>query len=331
MKSAFLLLALAALASCESVVTVTPPAHTPRLSLSYTLSNQPPTAGYQQYFSERGAFASTSQAILANKNLEGRADATIELRDASGQVVEEFRPDTSRYARLPTDYRYGSYIPVRGYVGVPGQAYLLRASAPGVEATEASMTLPLLPVVEAVSYVPQPPPTTSNFLATPYYGQLSFAIADPAATTDYYVAYATALDAAGRPWGFAGEDEGPRTTSGPTVNLNRFALSSPSNTTAIMPVSDAGRQGQRLLYSGPIWLYYGGGYASNQPAPPPPTYLELTVSSIPASTYNFYQSVQRYREANDNPFAEPAPLRSNVQGGYGLFGGATDVVLRIKL
>jgi hypothetical protein len=41
--------------------------------------------------------------------------------------------------------------------------------------------------------------------------------------------------------------------------------------------------------------------------------------------------LQRYRSANDNPFAEPAPLRSNVQGGFGLFGGASDVVVRIKL
>jgi hypothetical protein len=331
MKPALLFLTLATLASCESVVSVTPPAHTPRLALTYTLSNQAPTADYQQYFSVRNAFASTSQAILENKNLRGRADATIELRDASGQVVEQFRPDTSRYSLKPTDYRYGTYIPVRGYVGVPGQAYQLRASAPGVEAVEATLALPPLPTVQAVSYVALPPPATNNFIATPYYGQLSFAIADAAATTDYYVAYARALDAAGRLWGFAAEDEGLRSQDGPEIKLNRFALSSPNGPNAVVPVSDAGRNGQRLLYSNPIWLYYSGGYASNLPAPPPPTYLELTVSSVPASTYDFYQSVQRYRDANDNPFAEPAPLRSNLQGGYGLFGGASDVVVRIKL
>jgi len=331
MKSALLLLALAALAGCESVVTVTPPAHTPRLSLSYTLSNQVPTADYQQYFSVRSAFASTSQGILENKNLLGRTDAIIELRDAGGQVVEQFRPDTSRYSLKPTDYRYGTYIPVRGYAGVPGQAYQLRASAPGVEALEATLTLPPLPTVEAASYVALPPPANNNFISTPYYGQLSFAIADPAATTDYYVAYARALDAAGQTWGFAAEDEGLRNQDGPEIKLNRFALSASGSTTSVMPVSDAGRNGQRLLYSNPVWLYYGRGYASNLPAPPPPAYLELTVSSVPASTYDFYQSVQRYRDANDNPFAEPAPLRSNVQGGYGLFGGASDVVVRIKL
>ena len=331
MKSALLLLTLAALASCESVITVTPPAHTPRLALTYTLSNQAPTAGYQQYFSERNAFASTSQAILVNKNLVGRTDATIELRDATGQVVEEFRPDTSRYAQQPIYYRYGTYIPVRNYVGVPGQTYTLRASAPGVDAVEATTSLPPLPAIEAASFVKQPAPANNNFISTPYYGQLSFAIPDPAATTDYYVVYARALNAAGEYWGLIIEDEGPHTTNGPDIKLNQFKLSSPGAPTSILPISDAGRQGQRLLYSSPVFIYYSGGYASNLPAPPPPAYLEVTVSSIPASTYDFYESVQRYREANDNPFAEPAPLRSNVQGGYGLFGGATDVVVRIKL
>ena len=335
MKSVLLLLALAALAGCESVITVTPPAFTPRLALTYTLSNQPPTAAYQRQnaFGNRNPFTGNSQGILENKNLGGRADATIELRDASGQVVEEFRPDTSRYGRQPGDYyNYGSYLPVRGYAGVPGQAYLLRASAPGVAAVEATMTLPPLPAVEAASFAEQPVPATTGYFVPTKYGQLTFAIPDPAATADYYVAYVRVLDAAGQYWGYVSREEGPN-QDGPEIKLNRFELSaSISGNISIMPVSDAGRNGQRIVYSAPVGLYYGRSFASNQPnTTPPPAYLELTVSSIPASSYEFYQSVQRYRDANDNPFAEPAPLRSNVQGGYGLFGGSTDVTLRLKL
>jgi hypothetical protein len=332
MKSSFLWLALAAtLAGCESVVTVTPPEHTPRLSLAYTLSTQPQSADYQQYFQDRNLFASTSQAILINKNLRGRTDAAIELRDASGQVVETFRPDTSRYAQKPTDYRYGAYLPVRGYAGVPGQAYTLRASAPGVEAVQATLTLPALPTIEGASYALQPLPPATNFIRYDYYGLLSFAIPDQAATADYYVAYARVLDAAGAFWGYAYQDDDLRNSNGPTIDLNQFRLSYIGNVNSIMPISDAGRQGQRLLYSNAVGLQYGGRYNPAQPIPPRPAYLEVTVSSIPASSYDFYQSLQRYRSANDNPFAEPAPLRSNVQGGFGLFGGASDVVVRIKL
>jgi hypothetical protein len=331
MKSSLLWLALAAtLAGCESVVTVTPPEHTPRLSLAYTLSTQPQSADYQQYYQDRNPFASTSQAILINKNLRGRTDAAIELRDASGQVVETFRPDTSRYAQKPTDYRYGAYQPVRGYAGVPGQTYTLRASAPGVEAVQATLTLPALPAIEGASYAQQPVPPGSGFRYD-YYGLLSFAIPDQAATTDYYVAYARVLDATGAMWGYAYQDDDIRNSNGPTIDLNQFRLSYSANVNSIMPISDAGRQGQRLLYSNAVGLTYSRPYNPANPPRPSPAYLEVTVSSIPASSYDFYQSLQRYRSANDNPFAEPAPLRSNVQGGFGLFGGASDRVVRIKL
>lgn len=333
MKSSFLWLALAAtLAGCESVVTVTPPAHTPRLSLAYTLSTQPQSADYQENYRDRNLFVSTSQAILVNKNLAGRTDAAIELRDASGQVVETFRPDTSRYAQKPTDYRYGAYLPVRGYAGVPGQVYTLRASASGVEAVQATLTLPALPAIEGASYLPQPVPTAGGSGFTyDYYGLLSFAIPDQAATTDYYVAYARVLDATGAAWGYVYQDDDLRTSNGPTIDLNQFRLSYSANVNSIMPISDAGRQGQRLLYSNAVGLKYARFSYPGGPVVPRPAYLEVTVSSIPASSYDFYQSLQRYRSANDNPFAEPAPLRSNVQGGYGLFGGASDRVVRIRL
>jgi hypothetical protein len=333
MKSSVLWLALAAtLAGCESVVTVTPPAHTPRLSLAYTLSTQPQSADYQENYRDRNPFASTSQAILVNKNLAGRTDAAIELRDASGQVVETFRPDTSRYSQKTTDYRYGAYLPVRGYAGVPGQAYTLRASAPGVEAVQATLTMPALPTIEGASFVQQPVPAAggSGFIYD-YYGVLSFAIPDQSATTDYYVAYARVLDATGAPWGYAYQDDDIRNSDGPTIDLNQFRLSYIGNVNSIKPISDAGRNGQRLLYSNAVGLSYSRPYNPANPGRPRPGYLEVTVSAIPASSYDFYQSLQRYRSANDNPFAEPAPLRSNVEGGYGLFGGASDRVVRIKL
>ena len=60
-------------------------------------------------------------------------------------------------------------------------------------------------------------------------------------------------------------------------------------------------------------------------------FVEETVSSIPAATYLFHQSVQRYYDTDCNPFAEPAPLHSNFTNGYGLFGGATDTHYRIRL
>jgi len=333
MKNIFLLGSIAFLASCEAVVQVPEPAHTPQLSLLYTLSNQAITTDYNQYFYNRNPYLSSSLSTLATTRLQGRIDATVELRDASGQVVEQFRPDT--VAHQPIDYRYGTYLPVRGYVGQPGQAYTLRASAPGLAPLEATLTLPAPATIDAASatfaakpqvVAPGPYPAIYD-----YYGQLSFAILDAAATTDYYAVYARVFDAAGQPWGYVYQDYSVRNTSGPDIKLNRFDLSSTNDVYKILPVSDAGRNGQRISFSQPVGFYHSGPYDPQHPTPPPPAYLEITVSSLPSATYEFYQSVQRYYDTNGNPFAEPAPLRSNLAGGYGLFGGATDTRLRIRL
>ncbi|MGI4885880.1 MAG: DUF4249 family protein [Janthinobacterium lividum] len=323
------LAAAGALAGCESVVDVEPPAHTPRLALTYTVANGVARAGNWQFYGDaRDLYVSTSQDVLATQPLAGRADATVELRDATGQVVEAFRAK-NRGVYGPDSLR-GYYVPTRGYVGQPGQRYTLRASAPGVETVEATLDLPILPVVEAGAFVPDPPASASP--NDNRFGRLSFAIADDAATANHYLAYARVLDASGQPWGQVFQDNSGRDTPGPDVNLNRFDLSDPGIFYQTLPVSDAGRNGQRLVYSGKVRFYYSppAPYTYN-PNPPVPAFVEVLVSSIPADTYNYYLSVQRYYDTENSFFAEPAPLRSNVPGGYGLFAGATDAVLRIPL
>ncbi|AWM34042.1 DUF4249 family protein [Hymenobacter nivis] len=326
----WLLLATAgALVGCESVVSVEPPAHTPRLALTYTVTNGVARAGNWQFYGDaRDLYVSTSQSVLATKKLAGRTDATVELRDAAGQVVEQFR--AVNRGLYNNDTLRGYYVPTRGYVGQPGQRYTLRASAPGVEAVEATLALPALPTLGAGSFVPDSP-TSSSPYNNPT-GRLSFAVLDDAATADYYLAYARVLDANGQPWGGVYQDNSGRDNQGPDVNLNRFDLSEPGIFYQTLPVSDAGRNGQRLVYSGKVRFYYNppSGYG-NHPNPPAPAFIEVLVSSIPVDTYNYYLSVQRYYDTENSIFAEPAPLRSNVPGGYGLFAGASDVVLRIPL
>lgn len=310
------------LAGCESVVTIDPPAHTPQLSVSYTLSNHAPPAGQRDFFDSRSLYVSTSQGITNINRLAGRADATVELRDASGQVVELFRP-RGRGGYGGTDSTQGYYVPVRGYVGQPGQRYTLRASAPGVEQVEAALTLPPTPTIESGSYALDP--AQPNYQ---YRGRLSFSIRDNAATTDYYLAYAQVLDATGQPIGAVYQDYSDRNDTELTVKFERLDLSWPGSLYQTLPISDGGRQGQRLSYSGNVYL--SGNFLGNSDSRKP-AFIQVIVSSIPADTYEFYQSIQRYYDTEGNPFAEPAPLRSNVPGGYGLFGGATDATLRFPL
>ena len=327
MKKSLSLLAVAgltlALASCETIVDVEAPAHTPRLALTYTLSNQAPTADYRQFFSGRDLYVSTSQGVLETKDLDGRSDATVELRDASGQVVEQFRA-RGRVSYQGRDSLRGYYVPTRGYVGQPGMRYTLRASAPGVEPVEATLILPAPTTIESGSYAPK-----SNFRYGP--GRLSFTVADNAATTDYYVAYARVLDAAGKPWGQIVRDYNTTENNGSEVDVNRFQLTESRYFYSVFPLSDVGRNGQRISSGNDVTIHYTGAYNPTNPTPPDPAFIEVIVSNITPDAYNFYQSLRRYSDVDGNPFAEPAPLRSNVKPGYGLFGGAADVTFRIPL
>jgi hypothetical protein len=333
MKKAFaflsvLLVAALALTSCETIVDVDPPQHTPRLALSYTLSNQVPSTDYYAFFGSRQLYVSTSQGVFETKGLQGRTDAAVELRNDANEVVEVFRA-RGRAGYYGQDSLRGYYVPTRGYIGQPGGRYTLRASAPGVEPVEATLTLPAPATIEAASYVPK---STDPYSNGGLRGRLSFVVPDNAASTDYYVAYARVLDASGRLWGNVMQDYSA-TNNDPDIDLNRFRLSENGSAYSygLYPISDVGRNGQRLSCSSDVALYYTGMYDPQQPTPPKPAFVEIIVSSLSRDTYDFYLSVQRYNDVDGNPFAEPAPLRSNIKSGYGLFGGAADATFRIPL
>ena len=314
----------------------TPP-HTPRLALSYSLSNQAPSAYNEEFFADRVLFVSASQSVLEVKELTGRGDATVEVLDESGQVVEKFRSKPKRtfidFSTGQTDSLYGNYAPTRGLVGEPGHTYTLRASAPGLETVESTVTLPFPTTIETGSYSEQQ--VTQNGY-TFRVGRLTCSILDNAATTDYYMAYARVLDRNGNFCGTVQRDNNRNNGGGPDVNLGLFQLSNTNSNRDQYPFSDVGGNGQRLTLSTDV-SFFVRSYPvdpSNPRGPfitPEAAYIEIVVSSITADTYRFYQSRNRYNDTDGNPFAEPAPLFSNVRPGYGIFGGATDVTYRIPL
>jgi hypothetical protein len=273
--------------------------------------------------------------VLEVKQPTGRGDARVELIDEAGQTVEQFRskaregynPSTGR-----PDSLYGYYVPVRGFVGEPGRTYTLRASAPGAEAVEATLTLPEPAVIETGSYIPATQ-DNNNPVFRNSAGRLTCSILDNAGTADYYLAYARVLDRNGKYWGAVRRDYSSTSNDGLDVNLDRFQLSEGGQDYGygLYPFSDVGGNGQRLTLSTDVLLQYQGDFNPNNPVVVQPGFIEITISSITPDTYRFYQSRNRYNNTGDNPFAEPAPLFSNVRPGYGLFGGATDVTYRIPL
>ena len=48
---------------------------------------------------------------------------------------------------------------------------------------------------------------------------------------------------------------------------------------------------------------------------------KIKLLSYSESTYNYSKSIEAYRNTEGNPFAEPVQVFSNVEGGFGIFGG----------
>jgi len=314
-----ILLAALALAGCETTVNLPEPPHTPRVALLYTLTTAPQDSSFRELYNQRQLYISNSQRVFDTREPTGRADATVELRDAAGAVVERYRH------LLSGGQIRGSYRPVLGFRPQVGQRYTLRASLPGLETAESTLTMPTPAVVESGTYVDRTasgPNPGSNV----YRGRLNLVIQDNPAVANYYLAFARVLDQQGRPGGWSVLDVDYESQSS-SVSIGQFQLSSPQQQYSIYPFADTDVNGQRISLSTDVRFY------SNcfQGTCPPPGYIEVHVSSITPEAYNFYLSRRRYYDSDGNPFAEPAPLASNVRSGYGLFGGATDVTYRIRI
>ena len=327
------LLALALLAGCQTDVEVPEPAHTPRLVLTYTLSNRPSFQEFPPAFIDANEYLSYSRlpAVTASRSVfdsggfVGRTDATIEISDASGNVVERFEPAPK--PEYVYNYNPGDYLPTRGLVGQPGATYSLRAAAPGLETVESTLTLPALPVIARATFVRQTGGDGAS--SDKVKGHLTITIADNAATTDYYLVFASVVDGQGdgRAVDILEKENGLIPVTG-----NRFRLSHGGyyrRASGLYPYPDTDVNGQRFGLSADI-EYPTSCSDGGLPCPAPP-YLDVTVSSITAATYNFLQSQRRRDNTRDNPFAEPAPLVSNIRHGYGVFGGATDANIRIPI
>ncbi|MCR5887205.1 DUF4249 domain-containing protein [Hymenobacter sp. J193] len=318
----------ALLAGCEMAVDVPMPEHTPRLALNYVLSNQVPDSLYWQTHPHRLLTVSVSQNIFTAKPVRQPANATVELLDANGQVVDRFRGRYRYYNPVSQDSIDAYYVPQYGFAGYPGHRYTLRASMPGMETAESSLTLPAPATVSAGSFVRRAPGPGQGEHSV--MGRLSVSVPDPAASADYYVATARVLDTNGRLWGVLSNDyeNDPEDDSG--ISIERFQLSESYNTQPEV-YADLNVNGRTISLTQNVRAWSSGGYVPGQPQYRQPAFVEVTISTLTREAYDFYQSAQRYQDSNGNPFAEPAPLASNVRNGYGLFGGATDVTYRIPI
>ena len=314
-------------AGCETSVDVPTPPHTPRVSLLHLMRNKLTTDTLYKR-TEGWLYVGASQQIFSNERNLGRADATVTIADQAGNIVEGFQPITSVNSSFYDGPGY--YKPVRKLRGQPGQTYTLKATVPGLEPVESTLTMPFPTVIESASLtLRSPTPGSSSSNLTP--ARLTVTIQDNAATTDYYLATARLLDAQGRhgPWRPVDLDYTSREN---TIEVGRFQLSrSFTDDFDISPYADTNVSGQRFTFTSDV--VYNKEYCGDNPTGPcpVPVFMEVTVSTLTPDGYRFLLAKRRYIDTNGSPFSEPASLFSNIKSGYGIFGGVSEVTYRIPL
>ena len=59
--------------------------------------------------------------------------------------------------------------------------------------------------------------------------------------------------------------------------------------------------------------------------------LKIRVTSLSRDAYLYFLSLEQFREADGNPFAEPVTVHSNIEDGYGIFGLGNTSIYKLDL
>ncbi|MDE2734018.1 MAG: DUF4249 domain-containing protein [Gemmatimonadota bacterium] len=283
---------LFALSACEQVIKPDLPEHTPRLVL-------------QAFFtpdSTWAAFVGRSTGILeAMPEREmSVADAEVDLL-TGGQVID----------RLEFFQRERVYMWEKGALQT-GESYSLRVAAPGFATIEATDAIPTPVPTAVVSYLTH----TSDRSESRIKGDMSIKleIQDPPGETNYYQI---------RMFTFFRSElyEGSFTTQDPSIIADN-AADEPFN---------------ESFYTAPFFkdtLFDGQTHqielSGNYNAPEHSRfYVQVLYTS--ETYYEYLRSSRLHDSAQDNPFAEPISVYSNVENGYGIFAGYSSQTFELVL
>ena len=243
-----------------------------------------------------------SETVLGEST--GNFNAGANVSDAIVTLSEGGRSVTLRYDAKLGHYQAAiSQLPI-----VAGRTYSIAVQTPAGERAEASCTVPEFVV-------------------------LKYIMLDSAITNDFgrsmkrYYARLRWLDPAGKPnfYQFMGDNEYTYTTSyRPDPNLpwrdtlfttrqNWYFTNGSTNT-------DFGRDGQDLESArGQLAMqlsFTNGQQDSSRPV----GQLNAHLLNVDENYYRYQDAVERQSQVLGNPFAEPVPIPSNIQGALGCFG-----------
>lgn len=347
MKYSIILLGLTLLgvAACETVVDIDVPQEAPRLVVTSFIGVDGPV----------WVSLSQSKSALSSAPIRGVSGAQISLLE-DGQPVatlqEVIVPDSISRDRIDfiTSYR-SEYVPSAG------KEYTLQISKEGFEPVEATATVtPPIPIANlqydttVVTFYDYNPVTDSSTITQqPVLDRVRLTIDDPAEEMNFYeilvLYYRT-------DYRYEIDDNGNYTV----VDSSRY-LSSPQLISEDPVVDD----GDNFLEGDDYYYWWGNssfmfsdeifngrrytfnfninrdrgfniannhGFSSSQEEA---SEYFITLRTLSEAQYRHMLSVDLQRETDGNPFAEPVPIYSNIQGGYGIFVGYSADVDTVSL
>lgn len=291
------LLALALLGiGCETVVDVPPPAHEPQLVAQSFFSAD---GGWTVQVTRTVPYASAASPTYVD-------DATVEVWDGDRRISTPQRADS------------GTYV-AQGNGATQGSTYTLRVEAPGYPPVEGHSTLPPPPVVTVFHETLVPP---ADSLSRRRITQVDLTLTDSPGVRNRY-----GLLVVQARWS---EDRatGQRTPLPPS--LFTFESNDPALGESDFDFLNTGttRYREAFFTDG---LFDGSTYTLDfdlqydLPRDEAEVVIRrvfvVVLLSVTDDFYQYRKTASEQSVVNENPFAEPLRVHSNMTGGFGVFAG----------
>ena len=235
------------------------------------------------------------------------SDARVAVYDEAGVLLDSLRYEG-------TDDYFGAHRSASGFVPSPGQTYTLRVSAPGLPDAEATTRIPV-PVPFEVRY--------EGEIETPYEYErrvrLVVTLDDPVGEQAYALSVSSVLEVDGEP---------PRWLSHPFRSTDPVLKGGIEEIDTAVGIdfqsgdyfsvayfrdrlfAGASREMELELS---IFTYYAQEEDIDE--------LTVELAVMDEDYVRYQQTLETQRINNENPFAEPVRLHTNVRGGTGVFAG----------
>ncbi|GAB3913208.1 hypothetical protein GCM10028803_57050 [Larkinella knui] len=306
LSSLFALLLLVTMA-CQNLVAEIDPAKLPPIARKLVVNG---------YLSPQDTVlavsVSSSQTVLGDivtDSVNTVRDATVRLASEGKTVTLAFDPQKRVYT---TDARN---LPV-----LVGKTYTLQVQVAGYEAVSSSCTIPATVAVSRLA-LDSSQTYVGPDLPLGWQYNVRAVWQDPAGQTNYYrvAGYGECLNWRPR------FPEASIDTTGPKVIMRGLIGFGRQD----QYISDQNQDGQLLLsvrgdvplnfdyayYDSTRQMSYSGSYPFSRPLT-----LRVSVLQTDENYFNYHRARQQQRQSQNNPFAEPVLMPTNIQGGLGCFG-----------